>query len=438
MTCAYYLTLLGHEVTVFEALPVPGGVPRVGIPEYRLPKKVVDREIKEITELGVHLELNTQVGKDIAFYALTMDYDACFIATGVHRSMRLNIPGESNKGVMFGLDFLKKVAFGETINLGAKVAVIGGGNTAVDAARSARRLGAKDITIIYRRSVEEMPAYKEEVTAAVEEGIEILYLTMPVQIYSNRDRVSKLECLRTRLGKKDKDGRRRPEPVAGSNFMVTVNTVIAALGETLESSFSLGTMEMVGPLIKVDRLGRTSMARVYAGGDAATLSRSVVEAIASGKRAALGIDLFLSGDDGKAAVFKTGEDRIVSMSRYLTGDPVIENNSVASFEDINTAYFMKAPRPEMAELPAQIRVSSFDETRLGLSKAEAITEAERCFHCGHCTLCENCYIFCPDIAIFFDHETDAFAINTGPCTACGICIVECPRSALSWEVKSND
>jgi 2-oxoacid:acceptor oxidoreductase gamma subunit (pyruvate/2-ketoisovalerate family) len=439
MTCAYFLAILGHDVTVFEALPVLGGIPRVGIPAYRLPRGVVDTEIGEIIDLGIEVRTNTEVGKDTPFEDIVKKYDACFIATGACRSMSLNIPGEISNGVILGLDLLKDVAFGKEVDLGAKVAVIGGGNTAIDAARTARRLGVQEVAIMYRRSAKEMPAFSKEVKAAEKEGIKILYLTMPVQIHSNGKRVEKLECMKTRLGRKDKDGRRRPEPVEGTNFMVDVDTVIAAVGETVEAPFSPGAIEMDGALIKVDYLCRTSMEGVYAGGDATTLSRLVVKAIASGKRAALGIDIFLMGTEGKTfAALQKASLGAISISRYLAGDYSGDHDSVVSFKDLNTEYFPKSPRARVAELPAATRSSNFDEVSSGLSKMQAVEEAERCFHCGHCNLCENCYIFCPDVAITFDEQAFSFAINRQLCARCGICIEECPRDAISWEGRLDD
>jgi len=438
MTCGYFLAILGHDVTVFEALSVLGGIPRVGIPAYRLPQGVVDREIREIIDLGIEVRTNTEVGKDISFEDIVDKHDACFIAIGARRSMSLNIPGESSNGVILGLDFLKDIAFGREVDLGAKVAVIGGGNTAIDAARTAKRLGIPEVTIIYRRSIKEMPAFSQEVKAAEKEGIKTLYLTMPVQIHSNGKRVEKLECMKTRLGRKGKDGRRQPEPVEGTNFMVDVDTIIAAIGETLEVPFLPDAIEMEGALMKVDYLGRTSMAGIYAGGDATTLSRSVVEAIASGKRAALGIDTFLTGKDEKIfTALQKADGGAISMRRYLAGDYNGEDGGVVSFKDLNTEYFAKSPRAEVAELPAATRRSNFDEVSSGLSKIQALEEAERCFHCGHCNLCENCYIFCPDVAITFDEKAFLFAINHQLCAGCGICIEECPRDAIAWEGEAR-
>jgi len=434
MTCAYYLALLGHGVTVFEAQPVAGGVPRFGIPEYRLPGDVVEREVGEIADLGVDIKLNTRVGKDISFDAITGEYDACLIAAGAHLSMSLGVPGEDSSGVISGLDLLKRVSLGEKVEVGGRVAVVGGGNTAVDSARTAKRLGAGEVTIVYRRSAEEMPAFEDEVKAAEKEGIKINYLAIPVKIHSEGNKVSKFECVKAELGEKDESGRRRPVPVEGSNFTIDVDTVVTALGETLELPFVDDTLKMAGGVIEVDTLGRTSVAGVYAGGDVASQSRSVVEAIASGKRAAVGIDLYLSGGDEKTVTpFQKDEKGALSMGRYLSGDTVSEGKEVVSYEDLNVAHFTEAPRSVMAELPVETRVKNFDETDLGFTREEAIAEAERCFHCGTCTLCEVCYITCPDMVVFLESDGPSFDENAEYCKSCGICIYECPRHAISWK-----
>jgi len=434
MTCAYYLALLGHSVTVFESQPVAGGIPRFGIPEYRLPKKGVDQEIAEISGLGVDIKLNTKVGTDITFETINKDYDATFIAAGAHRSMELGIPGEDSDVVHSGLNFLKQVTFGEKVKVGPKVAVIGGGNTAVDSARTAKRLGAKEVSIVYRRSAEEMPAYHDEVAAAEKEGITINYLVMPVKVHSEGKGISKLECIKAELGEKDDSGRRRPVPVEGSNFMVEVDTVITALGETLDLPFPNGTVKLSGSVIKVDDLARTSMKGVYAGGDVSSLTRSVVEAIASGKRAAVGIDLYVSGGNKKVVKsFQEGPNNSLSMSRYLTGNTTRDSNEVVSYENLNLAYFTEEPRYVMPELPAKTRTKDFSETNLGFSKAGAMTEAERCFQCGTCSLCEVCFITCPDMVIDLDLDGPSFIDNKEYCKSCGICIYECPRNAISWK-----
>lgn len=435
MTSAYFLTLLGHQVTVFEALPYLGGIPRVGIPAHRMPRDVVDKEMAEVIGLGVEVRTNTRVGKDVHFDHILKNYDACLVAAGAHRSLKVDVPGEEGEGVMAGLDFLKKVALGERVDLGRRVAIIGGGNTAVDAARSAKRLGAQEVTILYRRTLEEMPAYREEVEAAEREGIKIVYLTMPVKIHWHGERLDKLECMKTRLGEPDADGRRRPLRVEGSNFMLAVDKVITATGETLDISFLPEGIEMDGALIKVDELGRASMLSVFAAGDAANTSWNVSEAIGSGKRAAIGIDLNLRGRDGQeiAEAIREAKSRAVSMERYLNGDLPVVDGAVVSFSDLKVHSFSKAPRVRLHESPAPERTNNFEEVRMGLSRSQATGEATRCFQCGHCNLCGNCFIFCPDTAIGYEEENARLAINHGLCKGCGICIHECPRDAIGWE-----
>ena len=434
MTCAYFSALLGHAATVFEAQAFPGGIPRMGIPAYRLPKAVVDEEIQHILDLGVHIKTSTQIGMDISFENIMENHDACFIATGAHRSMHLNIPGEECDGVVSGLKLLKQVASGNSINFsGAKIAVIGGGNTAVDAARSAIRLGAKEVVIVYRRTVEQMPAFTPERKAAEHEGVKILYLTAPAEIHQRNGHITHLECLKTQLGKPGEDGRRYPKIVAGTNFMLEVNHVITAIGETPDISYMPDGMQTEGPLVKVDALGRTSIPRVYAGGDLTNTTWSVAEAIGSGKRAAIGIDLFLRKVD-KPSIF-AGVDKAtssaISISRYMAGDSPVVDARVAAVEDLNPQYFSKSPRVSIAELDTSKRVHDFNEVNAELTKQSAVSEADRCFHCGTCNLCGTCYILCPDAAIGYEKNYTALTIDSNLCKNCRICVNECPRGVIA-------
>jgi 2-oxoacid:acceptor oxidoreductase gamma subunit (pyruvate/2-ketoisovalerate family) len=422
LTAAYFLALLGHEVTIFEALPVLGGIPRAWIPEYRLPKDVVDREVKQIIELGIHVRANTEVGRDIPFEDIMNQHDACLIATGAHKSMALDIPGESNDGVISGLEFLKRVTFGGKVDLGPRVAVIGGGNTAIDAARTAKRLGAQEILVIYRRTSEEMPAHREDVGEAESEGIKILYLTIPIKIEWKGKQVGRLECVKTIVGERGPNGQWRFQKIEGSNFIMEINTIIVATGGNLDISFLPPMVKMNGPLIQVDNLGRTSVKGLYAGGDATTSSRSIVEAIASGQRTASGIALFLDGHvKPEFGLTPQGEKH----------NEKFEGRGIASFSDLNLRYFLKSPRVQIPVLAVPERVHNFNEISLGFSRDEVMQEAARCFQCGQCTLCENCYIFCPDIAITFDEKERSFTIRHDLCKNCGICIEECPCGVIS-------
>ena len=438
MTCAYFLAILGHEITVFEASPVLGGIPRIGIPAYRLPKDVVDKEIEEIVDLGIKVKSDTEVGKDVSFNSITDDYDACFIGVGAHGSVKLNIPGELGSRVISGIEFLKNVGLGKKVDFGRRVGVIGGDNTAVDVARTATRLGAQEVTIIYNRTLKEMLAYLQEVEAAEKEGIKITELAMPVKIHHNGKKLARVECLKTNLVKKDGEERPRPEPIHGTNFMVDIDTLIVAVGEVPKVSFLPSTIERVDSLIKVDSLGRTSIPGVYAGGDATSMSRTVVEAIGSGKRAAVGIDIWLTGaDENIFRSLQKGGRGAIRIAKYLSKDYTAQDSALASFKDLNVAYFHKAFRAQVTELPIESRSSNFTEITSGLSKNKAIEEAERCFQCGQCTLCENCYIFCPAVAIGFDRKGSSLVVMHKFCKKCGICIQECPRGAIGWEVRTQ-
>jgi dimethylglycine catabolism A len=365
LTAAFNLVLLGYGVTVFEALPVPGGMLTVGIPEYRLPRDVVRREIDYIQKAGVELRLNSPVGNNgLMLDSLTQEgYSAVFVATGAHKSVPLGVPGEEMGGVVSGTALLKDMNLGNGQKIGKKVAVIGGGNVAVDAARSAKRLGAKDVTIVYRRSRDEMPAYKEELEAAEKEGIRIEFLAAPANVIGENGEVAGLECLRTRLGAPDESGRRRPEVIAGSAFALEVDMVVSAIGEIPDLSFLDSKFEKAGgTTLKVHSNSfRTSVAGVFAGGDAVTGPATVIEAIAAGRKAAAAIDRYLQGQ-------ATDEE-----------EPVPR---VIGIEDIEVTRFNKRERQEMPVLPVSERTKGFNEVDLGFGELTALFEADRCFQCG--------------------------------------------------------
>jgi len=289
LTAANDLALKGHQVTIFEALPQPGGMLRVGIPEYRLPKVILRKEIDYIQKLGVEIKTGVQVGKDISLQKIKKNYDALFIAVGAHGGMRLGVEGESLPGVMDGIGFLRAVNLGKKVEIGKKTVVIGGGNTAVDCARTAKRLGAKEVTVMYRRSQAEMPASAEEVAALEAEGIRTKFLTAPTRFFSRDGRLAKMECIRMKLGEPDASGRPRPIPIEGSEFTTLVDTVIAALGQTPETGFvkELGLSLSKGGMIKINpKTGATNIEGVFAGGDVASGPAFVIDAIAAGKKAA--------------------------------------------------------------------------------------------------------------------------------------------------------
>jgi len=435
LSCAYHLSSLGYGVTLFEAQPKLGGVLRYGIPSYRLPKDILDQEIDNILSLGVEAKTGVRVGKDV-MWAELKNFDAVFVAAGAWKSLPLKVPGEDAKGVMSGLEFLQRVNSGQTVDPGQRVAIIGGGNTAMDAARSALRLGAKPL-IIYRRTREEMPAWEEEVSETGEESIEFIFLSSPVKIVTENGKVKGVECIKNLLGPIGKDGRREPRPIEGSNFTLPVDAVISAIGETPDFSFLPEELRQSTGSLPVDETGATGVKGVFAGGDIVAQPRTVSYAIGSGKKAAMAIDATLRGKNAVEALrsARWGEKGSLSMARYKKGGTDGIAPEVIPFSALNTAYFKRQARQRKEKLPLSRRTSGFSEVNPGLSPASALYEAKRCFNCGVCNLCHNCFIYCPDLAISARPDKQGYDINYDYCKGCCICVEECPRGAISVEVK---
>ncbi len=362
LTCGYYLVRIGYEVDVFESEPVAGGVLAFGIPEYRLPKKVLQHEIDLIAQAGVNIHLNTEVGKEITFKTLQSQYDAIYVATGTQFPEKVNIPGEGLTGVIHGIDFLKNVNLHREVKLGKTVAIIGGGNTAIDSARTALRLGAEKVIILYRRTRDAMPAYAQEVQDAIEEGIELIELVAPVRFVGGRgNKVAKVECLRMKLGDFDKNGRRKSVPIEGSNFFIDVDTVIPAVSQYSDLPFIKKSEIGVTPwgtfIINNDTM-MTTMEGVFAGGDVARGPDTVIQAIADGKHAAISIDQYLGGKG------KLNKGAPIDIPDNFSDDEIVEHR-----------------RFQIDELDPEKRKNSFDEVVLGYHKLRAMAEAMRCLHC---------------------------------------------------------
>jgi len=436
MSCAYHLAKLHYEVTVFESLPFAGGVLRMGIPSYRLPKDVLDREISNIEALGVEIRTGVSIGEEIKIEELK-DYQAIFIATGAHRSRGLNIPGEKGRGTLSGLDILKRINLNGKVKMGEKVAIIGGGNTAIDVARSVIRLGKK-ATILYRRSKEEMPAFEDEIMEAIEEGVKIRYLVNPIRI-QQKDNMKRLECLRMELGEKDESGRRRPVPIPNSNFFIEADGVIIAAGEETEVSFLPKGMEKREGIVLTQRDGSTGIKGIFAGGDLTSNQRTVAHAIGSGKKAALAIDCYLKGKDTEEAIRQIliGDGPSISIFRHLHPEERPMNPHVVTFEELNMDYFEPSKRRRESKGLVKERIKGFGEVTSTFTESIALEEAERCFRCGTCNECENCYIFCPDASILKRDEILAHQVDYDFCKGCGICFVECPRGAISLEEEAR-
>ena len=433
LACAYHLRRLGFQVVVFEAEEKPGGVLRYGIPEYRLPKAILDKEIRRLEEFGVEIHTRTKIGFHLPWKKL-MSYDAIFVATGVQKSRALEIPGEDLPGVLSGLEFLSKVNRGEKVELGKRVAVIGGGNTAMDAARTALRLGAQPV-IYYRRTRAEMPAIHDEIEEAEREGIEMQFLVSPIRIISENGKVTSMKLQRMELGEPDESGRRRPIPVLGSEFTVEVDNVITAIGEAPDFSF-LPKELIDGQVVKTDIYGQTSMGKVFAGGDIVEQPHTVVHAVASGKKAAMAIHAFLSNGSLEPRVksIQVGYKGGLSFRRYTNGkhqEHSVNNLKVVTFESINTWYFEHEDRAQVPELDVAQRIHSFAEVKQTFPEEVARREAGRCFNCGVCNMCDNCLIFCPDVAIKRGPNNYRYVFDYDYCKGCGICVAECPRNAIT-------
>jgi NADPH-dependent glutamate synthase beta subunit-like oxidoreductase/NAD-dependent dihydropyrimidine dehydrogenase PreA subunit len=403
LSCAHHLCRMGYGVTLFEALPAAGGMMRVGIPAYRLPRDVLQREIDEILALGVDLRLNTPV-RDIN-KLFDDGFSAVFVAIGAHEPQKLGIPGEDAQGVFHGVPFLQQVSLAERTGLlegftppelpalGKRVVVVGGGNTAVDASRTALRLGAEEVMMLYRRSREEMPANPWEIEEAEREGVKLHLLTAPLEVLTENGHVSAIRCTRMELGEPDSSGRGRPIPIPGSEFLIPADNLIAAVAQAPEISFldeSHGLKITPRGTIEVDPLTlATSRPGVFAGGDAAKGPGMLIQAIADGRRAALSIDRYLRGVE-------------LLTPRELTPLPLAELTREEVLEKIARREAQALPRTTIPTQPVEERIKDFREVEIPLSEEQAKEEASRCLGCGICSECHLCVEACKREAI--DHQ----------------------------------
>jgi heterodisulfide reductase subunit A-like polyferredoxin len=412
LSCAHQLSRMGYRVTIFEALPVAGGMMRVGIPSYRLPRDVLQREIDEIIHHpNVQLKLNSPIRNINSLF--DTGYSAVFLAMGAHEAQKLGIPGEEAAGVHHGVPFLQAVslaerhgvmegfedrfliAFGIPIapKVGEKTIVIGGGNVAIDAARTALRLGAKKVSILYRRSRDEMPANSWEIEAAEKEGIGLQILTAPVEVVTKDGRVSGVRCIKMELGEPDASGRKRPIPIKGSEFVIPADAMIAAVAQAPEISFldeSHGLEVTLKGTFAVDpHTLVTNRAGVFAGGDVARGPWILIQAIADGRRGALSIDRYLRGVD-----LLTPREQIPL--------PVVDLSKEEIDQMVEEGKVDLTPRTQIPELPEKERIQDFREVEMVLSEEQAKQEAARCLACGICSECHLCVLVCKREAI--DHQ----------------------------------
>lgn len=410
LSCAYQLARRGYPVTVFEALPRAGGMLRYGIPDYRLPPGVLDAEIQRIADMGVELKLGTAVGKDVSYERLRKDYRAVFVGIGAHKGLKMRVEGEDAGNVFSGTDFLRRVNTGEKVAVGGRVVVIGGGDTAIDAARVARRLGAES-TILYRRTRDEMPAIAEEIEGALEEGVKIEFLAAPAAIRRDNGKATGMKCQRMRLGEPDASGRRRPVPIEGDTFDLDFTALIAAIGQ--EPDFAgLDNLREGKDWVKIDGKGKTKDDGVYSGGDDVNLALAVT-AIYQGRVAADSIHELIAGE----AAPKAPEMPVIKADR------------------IKFDYHPEKKRAAAKHLAAGDRVGGLTVEITGtMTEAEAVEEAKRCLSCGLCFECGTCWSLCGDNAIIKPViKGQPYRFKLEFCKGCSKCADACPCGYIDMQ-----
>jgi 2-oxoacid:acceptor oxidoreductase delta subunit (pyruvate/2-ketoisovalerate family) len=400
MSAAYHLRRLGHAVTVMDAGPRPGGMMRFGIPKYRLPRDVLDAEMQRIVDLGVTLQLDSKVS-DLAATMKEGAFDAAFLAVGAHIARRAYIPAKDSARMLDAVAVLRSMEGEEAPMLGRRVVVYGGGNTAIDVARTAKRLGATEAIIVYRRTREKMPAHDFEVEEALEEGVMVKWLSTIKQADGQALTIEKMAL----------DAAGNPQPT-GEFETLQADSVVLALGQDVDLSLldAVTGLQVQDGVVQVDPLTMmTGHAGVFAGGDMVPADRNVTVAVGHGKKAARQIDAWLRG---------------------AAAATVPPKHAPASFDRINPWYYSDAPKTVRPQLDMARRTSSFDEVQGGLSADNALFEARRCLSCGNCFECDNCYGVCPDNAVVKLGPGKRFEFNYDYCKGCGICMAECPCGAI--------
>lgn len=441
LSAAYHLTRLGHKIDIFEKMPKAGGLLRYGIPEFRLPKDILDREINRLEEMGVTFKFSHPIKDAAEFQALRTDYDAILLSTGIPKSKEIDFQNKNHEDVFNALNILRDITKSQKVKLGKEVLVVGGGNTACDAARVARRMGA-NVTILYRRSREEMPAFDEELAQAEEERIKIETLVSPAQVILKGHKIHALECVRMKLGEPDESGRRKAIPIPDSKVTYNGDSILLAIGEEIDSSIIPSVLHVQNGAIETTEGGKTAWKDLFAVGDIVGEPRTVVDALAKGKSAAIAIDCYFNGSNFEdiANKIRLPDTNYLRMSRYLElrRNEKVEGrkDEVIDFSQLNLTYFKESKPYEYISLPIKERLESFNEVHLPATEKTATEEMGRCFHCGRCIECDNCFIYCPDISIA--KKSGGYDINLDYCKGCGVCVEECPRAAMELEEEPLD
>jgi NADPH-dependent glutamate synthase beta subunit-like oxidoreductase/dihydroorotate dehydrogenase len=412
IACAWDLARAGHAVTIFEAAKQPGGMLRYGVPSFRLPAAVLDSEIAAVRKLGVKIRTNRRLGKDVTLGGLKAEgFDAVFLGLGCQSGRVLGCPGDDARGVVSAVDFLCNYRRGKKTEVGETVAVIGGGFTAVDAARTAQRLGAEQVFLCYRRTRDEMPAVPDEVYEAEEEGVRVMYLVAPVEVQKKRGKVVGIKMRLHTLGEPDASGRRRPDPVSETEFALPCDMVINALGQVVAEGLEGLSLTCDGTIAADPATGATNLEGVFAGGDAATGTDTVIAAVASGRRAAVSIDIALTGGNpflGYApALTEVSKDKVLARTRI-------------SQREGRVPLELRAPLS---------RRTDFETYTPVLTEEEAVKEASRCLGCGCGVGCGLCYQICTHFAV---ERTglDQYQMDEEKCLACGMCFRRCPNQNI--------
>jgi len=404
LSAAYQLARRGYGVTVLESMLKPGGMLRYGIPGYRLPESVLDAEIQKILDLGVELKCGVKAGKDVSLDELRESYDAVYVALGAQQGVRLGVEGEDAPNVFSGVDFLNRFHHGERLDIGKDVvvAIVGGGDTAIDAARICKRLGA-NVTILYRRTRAEMPAIEQEIDEAIEEGIRIEFLAAPIGFKKEGDRVTAMRCIRMELGEPDDSGRRRPVPIEGSEFELPASAVISAISQAPDFT---GFEKLTGGKrwITVNDYGATDVEGCWAGGDVTQLDL-VTTAVGHGRRAAEAIE-----------------------RSFLGTAPEKDEMPVIRSDKMRLDHYEVAERVKAPALSVEERLAAIDiEVSKGLDRDLVVAQARRCMSCGYCFDCEKCWLFCQDQAVSKPMQKGVlYTFKLENCTGCKKCAEECP------------
>ncbi|MBI5816076.1 MAG: FAD-dependent oxidoreductase [Nitrospinae bacterium] len=449
LTAAYDLARLGYRVTVFEAEKHPGGMLRYGIPAYRLPREVIDKETEFVKSAGVEIKYGVRVGRDISLHALREEFKAVLIAAGAWKAALLNVPGEGLAGVYHGATFMYKINNGEAMSLAGKtVVVVGGGFTAMDVSRSSIRMGAKEVHIVYRRTKDEIPVVPSEIVEAEEEGVHFHYLVAPVEVVSKDGKnVSGLKLIKNKLGEPDKSGRRKPVQIEGSEFVMECDIVAPAVSQAPETDCLNGMngirMSNWGSIVVDEKSWMTNIPGIFAVGDFITGTQHAIKVIAEGHHAAVSIDTYLRGEPAEYA--KKNRDN------YVIEDADEPSDKSYHYDDIT--------RKSSGTIPIRQRVTTWKEVETGLTKEQAEAEASRCFQCNYlwtyipesCIMCANCVDVCPQYCLSITPLTElehqrwlnegiglkeqgvtGIQIDKSRCIRCGFCKAVCPTDSITF------